>query len=71
MVRQEVDWKVVGWVDEKEEKMVVEKADHWVERKVGLRAIVTVEQLGPWTGENMVVKKEYLMDTLRDGWTAV
>ena len=71
MVRQEVDGKVVGWVDEKEEKMVVDKADRWVDGKVGLTAFVTVEQLGPWTGENMVVKKEYWTDTLRDGWTAV
>ena len=54
MVRQEVDGKVVGWVDEKEEKMVVDKAEHWVNGKVALTAFVTVEQLGPWTGENMV-----------------
>ena len=53
-------------VDEKEEKMVVGKAEHWVVGEVGLKAIVTVEQLGPWTDENMVAKKEYWMDTLRD-----
>ena len=51
--------------------MVVDKAEHWVDEKVALTAFVTVEQLGPWTGDNMVVKKEYWMDTLRDGWTAV
>ena len=36
MVRQEVDWKVASWVDEKEEKMVVDKAEHWVDGKVAL-----------------------------------
>ena len=67
MGQQEVDWKVESWVDEKEEKMVVGKAEHWVVGEVGLMAYVTVEQLGAWTGGNMVVKKEYWMDTLRDG----
>ena len=58
---------VVGWVDEKEEKMVVDKAEHWVDRKVGSTEIVTVEQLGAWTGENMVEWKGYWMDALKDG----
>ena len=47
--------------------MVVYKAEHWVDGKVGLTAIVPVEQLGAWMGKNMVAKKEHWMDTLRDG----
>ena len=35
--------------------MVVKKADNWVDEKVALTAFVTVEQLDPWMGENMVV----------------
>ena len=53
--------------------MVVDKADNSVDGKVGLMAIVTVEQLGPWMGENMVVKKDVvtavLTDTPKVRWT--
>ena len=62
MVRQEVDWKVASWVHEKEEKMMDDKTDRWVDGKVGLMAIVMVEQLGPWMGVNMVVKKDTLTE---------
>ena len=34
--------------------------------KVALTAIVMVEQLGPWMGVNMVVKKDTMMEELSD-----
>ena len=34
--------------------MAADKAEHWVDGKVGLTAFATVEQLGPWMGVNMV-----------------
>ena len=63
MVEQQVVWKGAPQVDEKEEMMVVKKAQHWVIGKVGSTVLATVEQLGARMAENMVGKKDGSTDT--------
>ena len=60
-------------VDQKDTTMVVEKAEHSVDGKVGPTVLAMVEQLAAWSGEKMAVKKAVLLadvtDTLTVGLT--
>ena len=60
---------VASQVDQKGTTMVVEKAEHSVDGKVGPRVFAMVEQLAAWSGEKMAVKKAALLADLTDTLT--